>query len=166
MSSQILFGIDHFLQQRKYKKKRLALVTNDAALTSQGNKTRIALLQNGFNLVRLFSPEHGVNANAADGTFVQNSIDMITSLRSISLYGDHFAPTEKEVEDLDFILFDIPDVGCRFYTYLWTMTYVMEACAAYNKPLLILDRPNPISGNISLAEGPMADESCSSFIGR
>jgi len=166
MSSQIIFGIDRFLQQKKYKQERFALVTNDAALTSQGIKTRIALLQNDLNLIKLFSPEHGLHASAADGKFVENSIDDVTRLPVISLYGENLAPAEKDVEDIDIILFDIPDVGCRFYTYLWTMTYVMEACAAYNKPLIILDRPNPISGNILLAEGPMPQENCSSFIGR
>jgi len=65
------------------------------------------------------------------------------------------------------VLFDIPDIGSRFYTYLWTMTYVMEACAAYNKPLMLLDRPNPIGAKLEMAEGPMLDEThCSSFIGR
>ena len=165
-SAKILFGIDRFLQQKKYKQERFALVTNDAALTSQGIKTRIALFQNDLDLIKLFSPEHGLHVNAADGKFVENSIDDPTGLPEISLYGDHLAPTEKDVEDIDIILFDIPDVGCRFYTYLWTMTYVMESCAAYNKPLLILDRPNPISGNILLAEGPMPEENSSSFIGR
>ncbi|HEY8688936.1 MAG TPA: DUF1343 domain-containing protein [Chitinophagaceae bacterium] len=166
MSSQILSGIDHFLQQTKYKDKRIALVTNDAALTSQEIKTRVALLKTDFTLVKLFSPEHGLNANAADGTFVQNSIDDVAGLPVISLYGDHLAPTEKDVEDVDIILFNIPDVGCRFYTYLWTMAYVMEACAAFNKPFILLDRHNPIGGNILLAEGPMPEENCSSFIGR
>ena len=76
-------------------------------------------------------------------------------------------PTAEDLAAIDIVLFDIPDVGCRFYTYLWTMTYVMEACALHNKPLIILDRPNPISGNIKKAEGPMLDEkNCSSFIGR
>ena len=166
-SSQIKFGIDHFVQQTKYKDKRLALVTNNAALTSQGIKTRIALQQNDFNIIKLFSHEHGLTATGADGTFIQNSIDSETGLPVTSLYGDHLAPTEKDLEDTDIVLFDIPDVGCRFYTYLWTMTYVMEACAAYNKLFILLDRPNPIGGNISMAEGPMLDEKyCSSFIGR
>jgi uncharacterized protein YbbC (DUF1343 family) len=71
------------------------------------------------------------------------------------------------LENIDAILFDIPDIGCRFYTYLWTMTYVMEACVKANKKFILLDRPNPISGNIAKAEGPMLDEvKCSSFIGR
>ena len=165
-SAQIIFGIDHFLQQTKHKEKRLALVTNDAAVTSQGIKTRIALLKNNFKLIKLFSPEHGLNAAGADGKFVQNSIDRVTGLPVISLYGDHLAPTEKDLENVDIVLFDIPDIGCRFYTYLWTMTYVMESCAASNKLFILLDRPNPVSGNILLAEGPMPDEECSSFIGR
>lgn len=166
MPSQTIFGIDNFLLQTKYKDKRIALVTNDAAFTSQGIITRVALLKNNFKLTKLFSPEHGLTATAADGTFVQNSIDNVTGLPVISLYGDATAPTEKDLEDIDIVLFDIPDVGCRFYTYLWTMTYVMESCAAFNKLFILLDRPNPIGGNISMAEGPMPYKNCSSFIGR
>ncbi len=168
MLQPITFGIDHFLlQSTSYQGKRIALVTNNAAFTSRGARSRVALLKNGFELVKLFSPEHGLTASGADGAFQQNSIDELTGLPVISLYGDHFAPTEKDLADIDIVLFDIPDVGCRFYTYLWTMTHVMESCAAFNKPFIITDRPNPISGNMELAEGPMLDEKhYSSFIGR
>ena len=167
MPSQIIFGIDHFLLQTKYNDKRIALVTNDAAFTSQGVNTRVALLKNGFTIIKLFSPEHGLTATGADGAFIQSNFDIITGLPVISLYGDTIAPTEKHLEDIDIVLFDIPDIGCRFYTYLWTMTYVMESCAAFNKLFILLDRPNPIGGNISMTEGPMLDEkNCSSFIGR
>jgi uncharacterized protein YbbC (DUF1343 family) len=77
------------------------------------------------------------------------------------------SPSETDMQDIDMLLFDIPDIGCRFYTYLWTMSYVMEACAAYNKPFMLLDRPNPIGALLDMAEGPMMDEkACSSFIGR
>lgn len=165
---QLTPGIDYFLQKSAaYKGKTVALVTNNAAITSKGISTRVALLKNGFDLVKLFSPEHGLNATGADGAFQNNRVDELTRLPVISLYGDHFAPSEKDLDDTDIVLFDIPDAGCRFYTYLWTMTHVMESCARFNKPFIITDRPNPISGNISLAEGPMLDEEhCSSFIGR
>jgi uncharacterized protein YbbC (DUF1343 family) len=164
----VLFGIDILLTQAaNYTAKRIALVCNNASLTTMGITTRTALLQKGFMLVKLFSPEHGLTATGEDGSFQNDAIDTATGLPVISLYGNHLAPLQKDLEDIDVVVFDIPDVGCRFYTYLWTMTYVMESCAANNKELIITDRPNPITGNLSLAEGPMLDEkNCSSFIGR
>lgn len=167
-SGKTLFGVNVFLQQSAaYKNRRVGLVTNNAALTSGGDLSRLAILKTGFNIVKLFSPEHGLSAKGADGSFQQNNSDVVTGLPVISLYSDRFIPIETDFSDIDIILFDIPDVGVRFYTYLWTLTYIMEACAAYKKPLIILDRPNPLSGNLSKAEGPMLDEkNCSSFIGR
>ena len=165
---KVLFGIDHFLQQvDKFKQLRFALVTNNAATTSDETSSRLALIKSNFNLTKLFSPEHGLTARGEDGAFQKNIADPLTGLPVTSLYGDHLKPTETDLEEIDALLFDVPDAGCRFYTYLWTMTYVMEACAEFNKPLFILDRPNPITGNLDLAEGPMLDEiNCSSFIGR
>ena len=125
------------------------------------------MLKNGFTLVKLFSPEHGLTASGADGAFQNNHIDNLTNLPVTSLYGDRLAPAEEDLDDIDIVLFDIPDVGCRFYTYLWTMTHVMESCASFNKQFIVADRPNPIGGNMLQAEGPMLDEeNCSSFIGR
>jgi uncharacterized protein YbbC (DUF1343 family) len=93
--------------------------------------------------------------------------DPLTKLPVISLYGDKLEPDEDDLADVDAVLFDLPDVGCRCYTYLWTLSKVMKACARHKRPLIVLDRPNPISGLLSLAEGPMLDEEhCSSFIGR
>jgi uncharacterized protein YbbC (DUF1343 family) len=92
--------------------------------------------------------------------------DDITGLPVISLYGERLSPSEEDLRDVDIVLFDIPEVGCRFYTYQWTLSYIMQACSKYHKRLLILDRPNPISGNPGLVEGPMLDASCASFIGR
>jgi len=165
---QVIPGIDIFLQDPEVNKNsRLAIVTNNAAFTSDRILSRLALVEKGFNLVKIFSPEHGISVKGADGSYQKDTIDIKTALPIISLYGDRLMPTEEDLKDIDIVLFDIPDVGCRFYTYLWTMTYVMEACAKNNKPLIILDRPNPISGNLELAEGPMLDEkNCASFIGR
>jgi len=165
---QVTYGIDVFLQDPEVNKKsRFAIVTNNAAFTSARILSRLALVEKGFNLVKIFSPEHGISVKGADGLSQKDSIDIKTALPIISLYGDRLIPTEEDLKDIDIVLFDIPDVGCRFYTYLWTMTYVMEACAKYNKQLIILDRPNPISGNLEMAEGPILDEkNCASFIGR
>lgn len=165
---KVIAGIDNFLEQSAlFKNYRLGLVTNNAAFTSERLLSRLALLKNGFNLVKIFSPEHGISVKGEDGVYQNHSTDIKTDLPVISLYGDRLMPIEQDLTGTDVILFDIPDVGCRFYTYLWTMTYMMEACAKYNKQLIILDRPNPIGGDLSKAEGPMLDEiNCSSFIGR
>ena len=168
MQYPIKYGIDVILSRsRLYKNKRLALVTNNAATTSTGILSRVALLDAGFNIVHLFSPEHGINREGADGIAQQNSRDKSTALPVTSLYGSQLAPSRQQLEGIDMVLFDIPDIGCRFYTYLWTMTHVMEACAADNIPLIILDRPNPIGALMEQAEGPMLDETqAASFIGR
>jgi len=165
---QVIPGIDIFLQDPKANKNsRFGIVTNNAAFTSDKLLSRLGLVSKGFNLVKIFSPEHGISVKGEDGAFQKDSIDIKTALPTISLYGDRLMPTEEDLKDIDIVLFDIPDVGCRFYTYLWTMTYVMEACAKYNKQLIILDRPNPIAGNLEMSEGPMLDEiNCASFIGR
>jgi uncharacterized protein YbbC (DUF1343 family) len=165
---QVIPGIDVFLQDPEVNKNSaLAIVTNNAAFTSERILSRLALAEKGFNLVKIFSPEHGISVKGADGSYQKDAIDIKTALPIISLYGDRLMPTEEDLKDIDIVLFDIPDIGCRFYTYLWTMTYVMEACAKYNKQLIILDRPNPIGGNLEMSEGPMLDEkTCASFIGR
>ena len=163
----ICFGVDEIiLQNPAWKTKALGLVTSDAATTNTGILSRTALLQAGFNIVLLFSPEHGISAKAPDGEAQQNGIDEITGLPIISLYGNKSMPTAQDLENIDIVLFDIPDIGARFYTYLWTLTYVLEACAIHKKELIVLDRPNPVSGNFDAAEGPFLEEGSSSFIGR
>ena len=163
----ICFGVDEIiLQNPAWKTKAIGLVTSDAATTNTGLLSRTALLQAGFNIVCLFSPEHGISAKAPDGEAQQNGIDQITGLPIISLYGNKYMPTAQDVENIDLLLFDIPDIGARFYTYLWTLTYVLEACALYHKQLIVLDRPNPVSGNFDCSEGPFLEDDSSSFIGR
>ncbi|MDE3236818.1 MAG: DUF1343 domain-containing protein [Bacteroidota bacterium] len=164
----MLFGIDILIQQNpSWKQSRIGLVTNHAATTCQLIPSRKALLEKGFNIIKLFSPEHGLDSKGADGAKMKDGSDPLTQLPIISLYNEKLAPNEEDLKDVDLILFDIPDIGCRYYTYLWTMTHVLEACALHKKPLIILDRPNPLSGNMALAEGPFLDEkNCASFIGR
>lgn len=163
----IKFGIDCLLQNSpSWKNKRIGFVTNHAATTYDLTPSRQALLHQQFNIQKLFSPEHGLDVQGADGHEMKDGIDALTCLPIISLYSNKLAPSKEDLEEIDIVLFDIPDIGSRFYTYLWTLTYVMEACAKNKKKCIILDRPNPISGNLDLAEGPILIESEASFIGR
>jgi uncharacterized protein YbbC (DUF1343 family) len=164
----VQFGIDRYLNEAPpMRNARIALVTNHAACTSSYLPSRQALLGRGFQVTRLFSPEHGLQTAGADGQAMVDGMDLLTGLPVKSLYGVSLKPSAEDLQDIDIVLVDLPDVGCRCYTYLWTMTYVMEACAESGKTLIVLDRPNPISGAMDLAEGPgLTDESCASFIGR
>lgn len=164
----MLSGIDILLANPPaWKGHRIGLVTNHAACTADFRPVRQALLAAGFRITRLFSPEHGLDTIGVDGAEMKDGIDPLTGLPVTSLYGGKLAPDREDLAEIDLLLFDIPDIGCRFYTYLWTMTHVMEACATHGKRLVIADRPNPLSGRLDLAEGPLLDERhCSSFIGR
>lgn len=165
--NNVSFGIGNFCAHAdQLKKSRIGLVTNDAATNEAGIKSRIALIKAGFQIVKLFSPEHGLSSRAADGLLVADQVDEVTNLPVVSLYADKLQPSAEDLEDVDMVVFDIPDVGCRFYTYLWTMTYVMEACAKHHKSFVLLDRPNPLSGDLSKSEGPLLDPACASFLGR
>ena len=160
----IHFGIDVLLANHpSWKKDRMGLITNHAATTFDITPSREALLQQQFNLIKLFSPEHGLDVKGADGHEMKDGTDVLTGLPVISLYSTKLAPSKEDLADIDIVLFDIPDVGSRFYTYLWTMTNVMEACAQNKKKFVLLDRPNPISGNTELCEGPILDESQASI---
>jgi uncharacterized protein YbbC (DUF1343 family) len=161
------FGIDILLQQDPiWKKDRIAILTNDAARTNTGIISRLALKNAGFNLTTIFSPEHGIQTIGEDGALIKDGLDDVTGLPIISLYGEKYMPSADDLKNIDILLFDVPDAGTRFYTYLWSMTYWIEAAAKYNKQVIILDRPNPLGGNLALSEGPMLDESITSFIGR
>lgn len=161
------FGIDVILKNAPiWKNERIALLTNDAARTNKGVLSRLALKDAGFNLTKIFSPEHGIQTTGEDGAVMHDGYDTITDLPIISLYGKKFMPSSDDLKDIDILLFDVPDVGTRFYTYLWTMTYWIEAASINHKQVYILDRPNPLSGDIMMSEGPMLNESITSFIGR
>ncbi len=163
----IRFGIDQVISQNPiWKKQRIGFLTNDAAKTHLGITSRQALIEAGFNIAILFSPEHGIDTNGADGVKIENGKDPITGIPIISLYGVKFMPSETDLTNIDLLLFDVPDAGTRFYTYLWSLTYFIEAAAKYNKKIIVLDRPNPLGGDFALAEGPYLDASEASFIGR
>jgi uncharacterized protein YbbC (DUF1343 family) len=167
IQQKMVLGIDSLLiQRKKFKGKKVALLCNESSVTSDGEASRSALLRNGFTLIKLFSPEHGLRSIGDDGQYQAHGKDALTGLPIISLYGDILAPREEDLHDTDLLISDLPDIGCRFYTYLWTMTHVMESCEKFNIPMLISDRPNPIATNFAFAEGPMLAPSCASFIGR
>jgi uncharacterized protein YbbC (DUF1343 family) len=125
------------------------------------------LLSAGVNIIKLFAPEHGLHVNAPDGARVSDAIDPITGLPVVSLYGDRMRPSQEDLADLDTIAVDLPDIGSRFYTYIWTLYETFRACTLANKKLVVLDRPNPLSGATEAVEGPLLDvEECGSFLGR
>lgn len=162
------FGIDQFLKNnRKFDGLRLGLVTNDAATTTDLIPARLAILAAGFDLRVLFSPEHGLAANGPDGHPMPNSTDAWTGLPVVSLYAAEQKMAAALLQNLDAVVFDLPDIGSRFYTYIWTLSHVMEACVVAGVKLIVLDRPNPLGGDLSRCEGPMlTEENLSSFIGR
>ena len=125
------------------KNKNVAVVANQ---TSIFNNTHLidTLLSKNVNIKKIFTPEHGFRGTADEGAIINNSIDEKTQLPIVSLYGKNKKPNSEQLKDIDILLFDLQDVGTRFYTYISTMTYVMEAAAENNIPIYVLDRPNPI----------------------
>jgi uncharacterized protein YbbC (DUF1343 family) len=167
--SPVRFGIDGLLAAPDPPRGSLGLVTNDSARPARDPWTpgRLALLRAGFPLARLFTPEHGLGADLPDGAPVAHGADPLTGLPVTSLYGENVRPTPEALAGLEAVLFDLPDVGARFYTYIWTLFHVMEACAEAGVPLVVLDRPNPLGGNLEAAEGPILDVAAfPSFLGR
>lgn len=145
----------------KLEGKNVGLVVNQ---TSQVEGVHLVdfLLNDGIQVKKIFAPEHGFRGNADPGQEIDDQIDSKTGLPIISLYGDNRKPTPEQMQGIDVIVFDIQDVGVRFYTYLSTMHYVMEACAENDIPLIIFDRPNP---NGDYVAGPILKKEFSSFVG-
>jgi len=141
--------------------KNVALVVNQSSMIHNTHLVD-TLLALGINVKTIFSPEHGFRGDADAGEKINNSIDEATGIPIISLYGLHKKPTVQDLEGIDIVVYDIQDVGVRYYTYMGTMTLVMEASAEHNKPVIVLDRPNP---NGHYVEGPVLDTAFSSFVG-
>jgi uncharacterized protein YbbC (DUF1343 family) len=162
----------------KLKGKKVALVGNQTSVVRTGDtivskewkskdKLRYThlvdtLLAHGIDIKRVFAPEHGFRGTADAGATIKDGIDAKTGIPIISLYGKNKKPFKEQLEDVDIVLFDIQDVGARFYTYISTLHYVMEACAQYNKKIIVLDRPNP---NGHYIDGPILEEEHQSFVG-
>ena len=156
-------GIDQLQANSSlFTNKQIGLLTNNTGINTNFQST-IDLLHKHFNLVKLFAPEHGVRGNLQAGVTLEGYQDNRTGLPVVSLYGANRRPTPETLTDIDIFAFDIQNVGSRFYTYLYTMAYIMEACKANDKELVVFDRPNPL--NASTVEGNMLDPSCKSFIG-
>ena len=152
------------LEHPPFGSARIGLVTHRAAVTLAGTPGRVELHRAGVNLIRLFSPEHGLESAALDGVAVPDGTDPQTGLPVISLYGDHKKPTPEDLDGLDGIAVDLQDVGARCYTYQSTMILAMEAAAEAGIPVWILDRPNPVGG--VHVEGILRREGFESFVGQ
>ncbi len=143
------------------KGKKVAVFANQ---TSMVKKTHLVdtLIKRGIQVVKIFGPEHGFRGNVDDGEKVENFTDKETGVKVISLYGKHNKPSKEDLSGVDVMIFDIQDVGTRFYTFISSLQYYMEAAFENSKPLLILDRPNP---NGFYVDGPALDLKFKSFVG-
>ena len=142
--------------------KRVALMVNQSSLVgSTGTHLVDTLLSQGINIVRLFVPEHGLRGKVDAGKNVRSGADEKTGLPVVSLYGQRKRPTPEMLADIDLLVFDLQDVGTRFYTYISSMHYLMEACAEEGKTFVVCDRPNPND----FIDGPILEPDCRSFIG-
>jgi beta-N-acetylhexosaminidase len=145
--------------------RKVGLITNHSGVDGQLRATADRLHREaGVELAALFGPEHGIRGDAADGEKVEGSRDRRTGVVAHSLYGQTRQPTPEMLEEVEVMLFDIQDVGARFYTYLYTMSLAMEACAGRGIPFVVLDRPNPLGG--AVLEGNILDPAFASFVGK
>lgn len=145
----------------KLEGKSVGIIANQTSIIN-GTHLIDTLLNKGVNVIKIFTPEHGFRGTADEGASINNSIDEKTQLPIISLYGNNKKPNEAQLKDIDILIFDLQDVGTRFYTYISTMTYIMEAAAENNIPLIVLDRPNP---NGFYVDGPVLEPENKSFVG-
>ena len=144
--------------------KQIALVANHSSLVG-GKHLVDTLLASGIErdqIVKVFAPEHGFRGDQAAGVQIEDGTDPLTGIPVASLYGSHKKPEPEDLQGIELLIFDLQDVGTRFYTYISTLHYVMEACAENNIPLLLLDRPNP---NGAYVDGPVLDTAFRSFVG-
>ncbi len=160
--NQVITGADRTnVYMPLLKGKKVAVFANHTSII--GNTHLVdSLVASGIEVVKIFGPEHGFRGDADAGEHVANEKDKKTGIPVISLYGNHKKPTAEDLKDVDVVVFDIQDVGVRFYTYISSLEYVLEACLENHKPLMILDRPNP---NGFYVDGPVLDKRFKSFVG-
>ncbi len=158
-------GLDVILQKkdRELKDLRFGLIVNASSVDARLRDTVTILQDRRYKIICLFAPEHGLWGNSQDQIKEENFYDIYSSLRVFSLYGLTKKPTRPMLEIVDALIFDIQDVGSRYYTFIWTMALAMEAAEQYKKKFIVLDRPNPING-ITL-EGPVLNQKFRSFVG-
>lgn len=162
------FGIDKFLADpgQYLKGKRFALLVNQSSVAADGKYLFEALLAKGFRPEKIFAPEHGMFGTEQDQITVADELDGFTGLKAVSLYGqtkEELKPKAADLEGLDALVVDIQDIGCRYYTYAYTMAFCIEACAALGIEVIICDRPNPLGGVV--VEGGIVHQGCESFVG-
>ncbi len=163
--AKIITGADQTTLYIEYLKgKNIGMVINQTSVIGKNQTLSLdSLLKLGISIKKVYGPEHGFRGNASNGADVNNSTDAKSGIAVISLYGNkHYKPTPADLQGIDLMIFDIQDVGARFYTYLSTLQYVMEACAENNIELMIFDRPNP---NGAVVDGPILDTAYKSFVG-
>lgn len=144
------------------KAKKIGIVTNQTGIISKDKHLVDFLLEEKINLQKIYAPEHGFRGTADAGELIVDGKDTKTGLPIISLYGNNKKPKVEQLKDIDVMIFDLQDVGARFYTYISSLHYVMEACAENNIQLIVLDRPNPNGG---LVDGPILEKEHKSFVG-
>lgn len=160
------FGADVLFDENYdlIKNKNLGVVTNHTAILADGVHLVDKLHSyEDVNITALFGPEHGIRGDNSAGDSIGDGVDVKTGIRIYSLYGRDRKPTKEMLKDVDVLIFDIQDVGARFYTYISTLFYVVQASAENNIPLIILDRPNPING--VYVDGPIRKPELNSFVG-
>ncbi|UMY66927.1 MULTISPECIES: exo-beta-N-acetylmuramidase NamZ domain-containing protein [unclassified Flavobacterium] len=161
-TGKILTGADNFDGfSALLKNKRVGIVTNQSGLRSDSEHI-VDYLASRTQLVKIFAPEHGFRGTADAGETIVDGKDVRTGLPIVSIYGDNKKPKPAQLHDVDVMVFDLQDVGVRFFTYISTLHYVMEACAENHIPLIVLDRPNP---NGHIVDGPMLEPENRSFVG-
>lgn len=143
--------------------KRLGLVTNHTGRLADGTYLVDRLIEKGIRVTALFAPEHGIRGLIAAGEHISDSVDARTGIPIVSLYGRHRKPTQPMLNGIDVLVYDVQDVGVRFYTYISTMVLCMEAAAEKGIPFVVLDRPNPLGGH--KVDGPVMEDSLRSFVG-
>lgn len=160
----VKLGLDVFLEKfaDRYKNLRIGLITNATGINSELKRNVDLFMEKGLKLIKLFGPEHGIFTAAADGAKVQDSIEPRYGIIVHSLYGERLRPTEEMLSGLDVLVYDIQDVGLRFYTYIYTMAYCMEECGKNKIKFVVLDRPNPLSKKV---DGPTIEKDFESFVG-
>ncbi|HVS92500.1 MAG TPA: DUF1343 domain-containing protein [Mucilaginibacter sp.] len=163
-AQEILTGADQTAKYVGYlQHKNVAMVINQTSVIGKKHVSSLdSLLKLGVHITKIFGPEHGFRGTASNGAIVNDTVDPETGIPAISLYGKHYKPSTDDLKGIDIVVFDVQDVGTRFYTYLSTLHYVMEACAENNIELMILDRPNP---NGFYVDGPVLDTVYRSFVG-
>ena len=160
LGDEVLFSRYHHVIEGK----RVGLITNQTGVNSKGQSTIDALANDpATHLVALYAPEHGLDGKAAAGDYVSSYTHPTLGIPVYSLYGETRMPTEAMLKDVDVLLFDIQDIGARWYTYISTLNYAMKAAKQYGKPIVVLDRPNPLGGTI--VEGPVLEDAFESFVG-